>query len=388
METATTLADNFPAILRLDTEKSGEIPTIAKALDQGADDLLKEFNPTTTRLDYSPLFVERLLDEISQHIASCSRIRDQAQQLEVQAFRETIDIQSRQRVDAMLEAHLPLATLTEPGLISNQTTLTVSGATVSGSPGSAEPYWKTLSNLRNEQLAVSKDETARRLSKYAESGNGNNFVERFGLLKVLFDSELVTLYKKIIAASIGMREIFGIDQKMPPVTPTGYLNALVLWAQDAANAVEQRSYGIDSMTVVIPFHDYNGAAIPPPGIALMSHDQFLGARQAGSAAQIAFNITEATFSLPGANTIVKPVMRGFDLWFVDSTKKDLTVPVPGWATDTSFRASATLPPLPRPLEFSGHPTLQIPNMTVLHLAQIGVAGDVRMSRKCFNVRAC
>jgi len=382
--TATRLADAFPQVLRLPDERSGDVPRITQALDQGATTLLAGFNPATNRLEYSPFFVERLIDEIAKHILSCSRIRDQAQQLEVQAFREIMDIASRQKIDTLIEAHLPSAKQNEPNQINNQISLSISGTTVAATAsGGADPYWSTMWDLRDGQLAVSKDECAQRLAKFSEPGNGNNFVERFELLKSLFDAELIMLYKKIVAASVGLQEIFGLSHPVPTVRDIGYLNDLILWALDATNDLEKRSYSIDTLTVVVPFHDYNAATVPAPGLALMSQKQFQDARQAGSAAAATFNVSEATFTLPGGSAIANPRLRGFDLWFAET---GVTPPLPTWASASSFRASITLPNQSSALEFVGHPSvLQIPNLMVQHLSQLSTAVDLKPLRKCYNV---
>lgn len=379
---ATELADTFPTVLRLPDEKPGDIPGITQPLDKGAATLLAGLSPDTTKLEYSPFFVERLMDDIANHIAACTRIRDQAQQLEVQAFREMMDLETRQRVNALIAAHLPTAKTREPSLISNQTTLTVGTGSVSSPPGaSPDPYWTTMWNWQDGKLSAAEDEVMQRIAKYSEPGNGNNYVERFGFLKQLFDQELVILYKKILAASVGLKEIFGLSYPPPAIIDIGYLNQLTFWAEQASNSLQKSFHGIDTLTVIIPFHDSNAAIDPPPGgLGLMSHDKFLPARQAGA---ITFTLSEAAFALPGAGGTPKnPRLRGFDLWFVD--KANLS-PVPAWSSVTAFRGSITLPNQSPQMDFVGRPaTIAVPFLLVNHLTLLTSVPDVRSYRKSYN----
>jgi hypothetical protein len=380
-EKATEIADLFPTVLRLPDERPGDVPRITQPLDQGATALLGAFSPDITKLEYSPFYVERLMDDITNHIGTCTRIRDQAQQLEVQAFREMMEIETRQRINKLIEAHLATAKTYEPKQISNQTELTVSGASVSGKGQAVDPYWTTMADWQDGQLNASKDEIEQRLAKYIEPGNGNNYVGRFAFLKQLFDNELVILYKKILAASVGLREIYGLAKpEIPALRDVGYLDLLVFWAQGATNALQKSLLRLDVLTLTIPFHDANAATEPQAGLALMPHDKFLTARQAG---QIPFNITEGTLALPGVGPVKNPRLRGFDLWFVDN--RNAFTPLPPWASVTSFRGSITLPNPSPQMDFIGRPaSIAVPFLQINHLSLVSSAPDIRMYRNCYN----
>jgi len=162
---AMDLANDVPSILRSASEAGTNIPEIAQPIDAGANTLLEPYRDASSKLKYSPFLVERLMDEISLHINSCTRIREQAQQLEVQAFREALDIRLKQELVGLIQAHLEKAKDRDPKVISNQTTLAASATTITA-PEESEPdkqYWQTYTDLRNGQLNSTIEELNFRL---------------------------------------------------------------------------------------------------------------------------------------------------------------------------------------------------------------------------------
>jgi hypothetical protein len=290
-----------------------------------------------------------------------------------------MEIETRQRINKLIEAHLDQAKGYEPTLLSNQTALKVNGADVTGAvPHDPPQYWSTLTDWKQGQLAASKDEIDARIAKSIEPGNGNNYIGRFGFLKQLFDRELLILYKKILAANIGLRELFGVNQAIPPLRDAGYLDLLVFWAQEATNALQKRFHGVDILTLVVPFHDGNGATEPPAGLGLMSHDKFVAARQTG---QIPFSISESSLTLPNGGTIRNPRLRGFDFWFSDRGPA-----VPGWSSAINFRGSVTLPNQSSQMDFVGRPeVLSIPYVQLDHISLAPSVPDIKSYRKSYNV---
>ena len=202
-------------------------------------------------------------------------------------------------------------------------------------------------------------------------------------MKSLFDSELKILYQKVVAASVGLREIFGlVVRPVPTLKDIGYLNDLILWSQDATDQLELNFYGTELVTCLIPFHDDNGATEPAPAMALMSRNKFDTARVSGN---ILFNISEATLQLPETSAVKNPRLRGFDFWYTDGTRYGI-MPASGWASQTIFRASAALPNQNSALDFMNRPTNLMANrLHIPYLAFMSPVSEIPTFRDLHNV---
>jgi hypothetical protein len=75
------------------------------------------------------------------------------------------------------------------------------------------------------------------LSRYSVPGNAHNFVERFERLRGLFESDIEAAYRRAIAASAGLQQIFSYNEPLPELSESGFIDALLIWTRKAMRAV-------------------------------------------------------------------------------------------------------------------------------------------------------
>jgi hypothetical protein len=361
------LADEFPTAFLLPHETTADVPAISQPIDTGAQALLG--NLQSARLSYNPALVERLFDEIKDHLEACSRLKDQAQQLEDQAFREGLYLSSQRRILAAIDQFSKVSTTIESKMVSSQTSLKINSSNSTVDIGSqdtqTEQYWSLLSKFRTAQIGAMQEEFDARLAKFKEQGGGSNFSQRFDEIKKVFDNEFKVLYQKARALSAGLKEVYDAECPVPPITDVGYLTELIIWGQKVADAIDVRLNKSEFYTILLPLHDNEDTTFAQ-GLSLMTKNEFHAKLLTGT---INFPIPdEKSLALPSQRQPVNPRLRGLDLWFSNGSEFGS---VPSWAASAGYRASVTIPNQSPALDFVDRPTTwSAPWLLVRHISTL------------------
>lgn len=228
-EAVVLLNEDFP-ILPADAD----FPSLSAALDDGVDDLLRDtpFQPSPA----NPRYVEDLLHDCVNRISNCLLLRDKAQEVEVRAIGEalnykaqTASVAAHELINRFLGTMAPRMAQNAIGAKLEDTAVTFQGDEAAwGQIGGAQAgLYKEL----REILAIQK-------AKATTPGNGSNFVERFAFLKRFFDICLVEAFRRAQVCAKALKDVYGIDARLPAITPVGYLNELSIWAQRASDALD------------------------------------------------------------------------------------------------------------------------------------------------------
>jgi hypothetical protein len=87
------------------------------------------------------------------------------------------------------------------------------------------------------RLAFTQEVERQLLGRHDVPGNADNFGERFERLRKLFASDVVSAYRRALAASAGLAALFDFKDPLPTLAKNGFLDELVIWTRNAMRAV-------------------------------------------------------------------------------------------------------------------------------------------------------
>lgn len=314
----------------------GTLP-IAEPIDIGAISLLAPW--TSAKLEFSPREVEYLLSSVNEHLRNCLELRNRAQDLEVSAYNESIELQCQDAILRLLESQIALNCQNDAKTMANAASFTVEKTRTSPVPNFE--YWNSLLSNQREQLVARRRYLESRKSIHEASGSGANFVERFAFLKSLFNVDLVEAYRRSVAAAKGLAEIYNFKKPLPPVKDVGYLNELVLWSREATYNLERQLSTRREAVVGFALHDGGGGQDVP---SLSSKAAFDAAIDNGI---FGFTLEASMFERHEFKAI-DPRLRGIDLLAVrsdDKPSKDfwrVGIDLPVQTLDATFNDSAAM----------------------------------------------
>lgn len=306
----TDLAEETPlANAFLPSDENASL-SISQPIDRGAEKLLSRYE--NAYLTYPPHEVEYLVQTLNEHLANCLELRLKAQELEVRAFTEASDQLLQRKLLATIRKQAELFASNEPNLLANTVKAKVADGAVSGDLGVT--YWQDMLREQINQIEQRLEDANLRLARLGEDGGGTNYVERFEFLKQIFNIDLVEAYCRARAASVGLKHIYGITTEVPPLTDTGYLNKLTLWARTVTYELEKKFFNIRETTLAFALNDgSNETPLPTDDVPqIMRLDNFRNLRSGGS---FTFKIEKGFFERSNLN-LKNPRLRGLDvhLW--------------------------------------------------------------------------
>ena len=216
------------------TDEGGK-PALLGALDDNLEALLAA-HIVNGESGVNKRYVEDLLSDCAARISNCMSLRERAHDVEVRA------------IDAAMTAQLQASALSlarnvnaELKTIQHKMGATALRETHTGQTVEYEgdaAIWQNVNALQETFYEVQKTQLDDLKIKASTPGNGANFVERFDLLKRLFDLGIVEAYGRCVACAAALKSIYGIIRPVPPVRPTTYLNDLAVWAQNASDDLD------------------------------------------------------------------------------------------------------------------------------------------------------
>lgn len=210
-------------------------PNMGVALDDGIDKLLAEFVAGGSS-DVNKRFVEDLLSDCVARVSNALILREKANEVEVRAVQEAMNHSYQVK---LIETTQEIGDLLGP--IQGQTGVNATGLTADGEGFKFvgnEAVWKNVKKLQDGILASQTELLDAALAKAMAPGNGANYVERFTMLKDLFDLGMPELYGRCLACAAALKKIYHIEVPVPKVSTTGYLNRLAIWAQNASDRLD------------------------------------------------------------------------------------------------------------------------------------------------------
>jgi hypothetical protein len=265
-------------------KQSGTWPnTFDVSLEAGVKEKLKDVARTevgdlstigsiTPKLTHNPRLVEPLLGEIASLLDRCLAYRREAAELEIKGVAAGV---ARIQAAALADVDQQLITATSSAkdaaaiVADNYPKAAHLFETVGNSSGDAyavQMRTQALSSARIRdvedtriQLAVGRlqfvqDINRKLLGRYDVSGNSHNYAERYEQVRKLFESDILSAFRRAIAAADGLKSLFGYvdpkydrptverphlpnpDSLLVPDEPD-FLGELVLWTRNAMREV-------------------------------------------------------------------------------------------------------------------------------------------------------
>lgn len=332
---------------------------LAEPIDTGADKLLSPYQGDP--LPYAPLQIEYLTRTLTEHVRNCLELRRHGQELEVAGFNQSLGLLlSSQRIAiASEQARLSersrvsvMGTMYQPQVDKN------SGSIASGANGSL--YSSEVAQIDNAFIGVSQNEVDA-ISGFATIDGGSaNYLQRTELIKKFFDIELTEAYIRARSVFSGIKHCYpslaATIGPMPPLTNSGYLDALAIWSKRAAYSLEKTILDRRETTiaVVIGKAGADGRPTVVPGV------DFDLSRKAG---RFTFMMDQKIIdqAMPGIQT---PLLRGLEL----ATWGNARGALDSW---DPMRATVKLPEfkVQTPeggLGYTGRPVLHLPTVSMLN----------------------
>lgn len=289
------------------TVSDGVLARELKPIDTGAVELLKE--QTNARLFYNPFEVEYLLSSADGYVRSCLQLRQQAQEIEFLWLSSKSEILINRAMQSMLAEVARIASLEDNNVLGTMYRPVLNGQTISA-PESKESkaYFDAKLKASDSYTTVLKIITNGKIAAAAQPGSGANLSYRFDRIKEEFDRILKEAYFRALAASFGLKTVYGIsDLPLPPVEDVGYTTTLASWIGNALIRLERAQDKRARSTLLLPVRQTQGDGA---GIGIMSDDAFKLARPNG-----VFPFTLAAENLKVGDQQLKNVrMTGLDVF--------------------------------------------------------------------------
>lgn len=280
------------------------IPEILQPIDTGASALLTPY--LNAGLTLSPFEVEYLVNSFDDHIKNCLDLREKAQQLEVLAVTQRLELLMEQKSIEFLTRLADFSKEQDRHLSGSMFDPEIQGSSIK-SGSSATKYFDDRRNVEEITLSARRDVANAKLSHLRQPGSGSNHIERFEYIKAAFEKEITEAYRRAHSIYHGMRVIYGYDKPLPPISDTGYLSKLALWGTDVFYELERRLMKTSTTTLAVSLRQ-SASADAFPG--LLSDASYQAQRNAGT---FKFSIP-ATFFDSSTAKLLKPRLRGLDVY--------------------------------------------------------------------------
>jgi len=285
-----------------------DIPQILQPIDTGAVALLTPYK--LAPLIYSPMEVEYLVNALDEHITNLINLREKAQQLEVLAVAERLDVLLDQKATDFMQAMADFSQKNDKRTVGTMVDPVISPTSItSASSQAVNQYWTDRRTIQQTNIKARQDVNDARAFYMTQPGSGNNHVQRFNFLKQLFDRELIEAYRRAQSVAVGLKAIYGIDKPLPELVDIGYLSQLALWEKDIYYTMELRVMQTIQTTLAVGLRK-NADPNALPGF--IADADFVAGRQAGT---LKFNLPTSFFYSTTAK-LKNPRLKGLEayLW--------------------------------------------------------------------------
>lgn len=242
------LADNFKPLTALDGHHN--YPSLKQAPDDGMERLLANYLASGgSRVNKR--FVESLLSDCVTRISNSLTLRERAYDIEVHAIGEAMNHKLQIELSTANQAITELLAPLQASMGGNAIGLKAhdDGFTFTGD----QDLWTKIQQYQKDIFEAQQANLLAISTKASTPGNGANYLERFAMVKNLFDLGMPELYGRCLACALALKKIYRIEVSVPAVTPTGYLNDLAVWAQTASDKLDSElseRYTADVMLAV------------------------------------------------------------------------------------------------------------------------------------------
>jgi len=223
----------YPALSVFDNSfEQGSVPALNKIT-----------NDEDLKLTHNPRLIEPLLGDIASLLDRCVAYRREGRELEIAGVAAgasniaTLTLQSSEKDLAEINVSADAARkLVEE----YPEAVAAFGQNPAGKQLKAELSANQIIDQRSDErkslilsrLKFSQDLELQLLSRHDVQGNAHNYSERFEDVRRLFESDILSAYRRAIAVSKGFESVFGISPpKLPEVTAVGFLDRLVIWTR-------------------------------------------------------------------------------------------------------------------------------------------------------------
>lgn len=238
------------------------------------DDLNTVQSEEKGRFRHNPRLVETLLGEISSLLDRCIAYRREGSELEIAGVAAGAN---RVASDALREIDRKIASIDLTGNAARilgknypQAAALFEVATDQnlGKGTAVEARAQALANdqvgndseerqkLILSRLAYTQELERKLLGRHDVPGNAHNFGERFERVRKLFENDATSAYRRALAASAGLANIFEYMEPLPKISDNGFVDELILWTRNAMRAVTRISESelefTRSITVTVP----------------------------------------------------------------------------------------------------------------------------------------
>ena len=260
-------------------------PVLAKGLDDDVSDRLQKSLLRPAKVNGRR--VEELLGDCINRISNCLILKEKAHEVEVRAISDALNHELQ---GASLEFNRSVQEIMKPiqhKLAANAIAADTNGGRTTYS--SDEAVWEQIRAAQSAMDKAQKGVLDAQKLKASTPGNGSNYVERFALLKSLFDMGLEETYRRVVACSKALDLLYGIKVPVPDVTDTSYLNELAQWGQKASDELDAELDGRYTAEIAIAVSALDEAPKPTEILPLTQFTNFL------NAGAITFSLTAAHF---------------------------------------------------------------------------------------------
>lgn len=341
---------------------------LAIPIDAGADKLLLPY--VGDPLAYTPLQIEYLTRTLTEHIRNCLELRRQGQELEISQFNQALGLLVSGEKSRVAVEHSKLSEASRPFVVSTMYNPGIDKFDGSISSRNDGPtYSSEVAKIERAYISINHNEKES-ISGFASlEGGAANYADRIRLIRELFEHELTEAYLRARSVFSGIRHCYPdiIDdiKTIPPLTPTGFLDALALWSKRAAYRLEKAILERRETTIALVLAKAGASGSPAivPGI------DFELSRKSG---HYTFVVNEALIEkvAPGLKA---PLLRSVELAVWGSARDKLD----SWEP---MRANISLPPYQvltpeGAVGFSSHPTIHIPAVSMLNRRDYAIASQ-------------
>ena len=209
----------------------------------------------SSSLTHYPRLVEPLLGEISSLINRCLAYRREGAELEIAGVaagaarlisdaldsvdREVASIDLPGIAAGVLSSNYKLASdaykqLTDAKLAAAKS-LEIYSLVLANSEVEKESSVRNAAQVSSLQFRQSVERQL--MSRINVPGNAHNYVERFELVRTLFESDVAAAYRRALAVAVGLEKIFLFNKPVPIPKESGFIDELLIWTREAMRAV-------------------------------------------------------------------------------------------------------------------------------------------------------
>ena len=227
---------------------------IVVPFDDSAVDHVSKLDFGTKQAGIRALEVENLLNIVASRINSCLALRERAQEIQIRALSDAVEIHVQERATAM------------------QTSIDemVSPAANAADNAQLTKQRQALSDLMLLRPALLK-------SRAKEPGHGSNYGERYDFLRRMFQAVFEDAYVRAKVVTEALKAVYGIDHPLPALKKDGFLDELTFWAQTAADRLEVVLEGRRKVTLALSI----GSPDASTDKHVLSNADFIAQRAAG-----------------------------------------------------------------------------------------------------------